>query len=79
MIDIEDDFAIAVPTVVLEISDANVNGRRPHSHLGQDLARESEVTEACPTLLPETTAIGAGKTRYELVPPRMTGQDQVGD
>ena len=79
MIDIEDDFAIAVPAVVLEVGDANVNGCRPHSHLGQDLPCESQVTEACPALLPEITAIGAGEARYELVPPRMTGQDQVGD
>jgi len=65
--------------MVLEVSDAGVNGRRPHSHQGQDLPRESQVTEACPALLPEIAAIGAREALYELLPPRMTGQDQVSD
>jgi hypothetical protein len=65
--------------VLLEIRDANVNGCRPHSHLGQDLPRESQVTEARPTVLPEIATIGAGETRDELLPPRMTGQDEISE
>jgi hypothetical protein len=77
--DVDDDLAVAIPAVVLEVSDTNVNGCWPHADLGQDLPRESHITEACPAMLPEIAAFRAGEKLHELAPPGMTGQDQVSD
>jgi len=74
MIDIEDDFAIAIPAVIPEIGRRDVDRLFVQSHLAQGSCGEPQVPKACPAVGLEVACIGTGESFDELVPAGMAGQ-----
>src|SRR6266568_3658687 len=74
VIDVEDDFTIAMPAATLETGRGGVDRRFVQPHLAEDPGGEPQVPKACPAVGMKVACFGTGESFDELAPAGMVGQ-----
>jgi len=71
VIDIEDDFTIAIPAAILETSRGDVDRWFVQPHLAEDPRGEPQVPKARPAVGMKVASFRTGESLDELVPAGM--------